>query len=199
MMDNLLPALLAMFTCAVLLVLLVKRSWLAIANWYNGSAPAVGHISRQSRREALRDLPFFVEMLVICLEAGHSLQSSLLLLTRHGRPGALRDMFSELVQDQQAGLLLRDALSTLGAQFRETAIDRFVTACLLAQASGADLAASLRELASQCREEQLFEVERRALQAPVRMLPALLLFIFPCTFLVLAFPIVVRLREQGVF
>lgn len=198
-MDSLLLISISIFCCSVLLVLLVAHAWRTVANRRSRESRTVSRIARPARRQALRDLPFYIEMLVICLEAGHSLQSSMLLLTRHGRPGALRDAFTEVVQNQQTGLLLRDALAALGAQFRETAIDGFVTICLSAQASGADLAASLRELASQCREEQLFEVERRALQAPVRMLPPLLLFVFPCTFLVLAFPIVVRLREQGVF
>lgn len=198
-MDNLGLVSLAIFSSAVLLTLLCLRGWLNLVKQRSEAARPTRRSSRHSRQQALRDLPFFVEMLVICLEAGHSLRSSLVLMTRHGRPGVLRDALAEVVQNQQAGLLLRDALAALGSQFRETAIDSFATACVSAQASGADLAASLRELASQCREEQLFEVERRALQAPVRLLPALLLFIFPCTFLVLAFPIVIRLREQGVF
>lgn len=197
-MDNLALISVAVFVCTVLAALIGLRGWQRLEKQRHGPNRTVRRPSALARRQALRDLPYFVDMLVICLEAGHSLQSSLVLLTRHGRPGPLRDTFAEVVQNQQAGLLLRDALAAVGAQFRETAIDSLVTACVSAQVSGADLAASLRELASQCREEQLFEVERRALQAPVRLLPALILFIFPCTFLVLAFPIVVRLREQGV-
>jgi tight adherence protein C len=36
------------------------------------------------------------------------------------------------------------------------------------------------------------------MQAPVKMLFPLLVFIFPCTFVLLFFPIVVRLIEEGI-
>ena len=35
------------------------------------------------------------------------------------------------------------------------------------------------------------------MQAPVKMLVPLLLFIFPCTFLVLLYPIVLQLTSEG--
>ena len=40
-------------------------------------------------------------------------------------------------------------------------------------------------------------IASRAMQAPVKMLAPMLLFIFPCTFLILLYPIVMSLDAQG--
>ena len=45
--------------------------------------------------------------------------------------------------------------------------------------------------------ERFLRAEKLALQAPVKMLFPLIAFIFPCTFLVLFFPIVMKLMHAG--
>lgn len=53
----------------------------------------------------------------------------------------------------------------------------------------------LRAQASQRTAERFAEAEKLALQAPVKLLGPLILCIFPCTFIVLSVPVVVRLME----
>jgi tight adherence protein C len=66
---------------------------------------------------------------------------------------------------------------------------------LIAQSShsGGNIAAQLRLQAQQRQEERFARAEKLAMQAPVKMLGPLLLCIFPCSFIVLATPILVRL------
>ena len=51
----------------------------------------------------------------------------------------------------------------------------------------------LRHQSNQRSQERFARAEKAAMQAPVRMLGPLVLCIFPCTFIVLGFPIVVKL------
>jgi tight adherence protein C len=53
----------------------------------------------------------------------------------------------------------------------------------------------LRTQSEQRTAERFARAERLAMQAPVKMLGPLIFCIFPCTFIVLAVPIVVRMLE----
>ena len=66
-----------------------------------------------------------------------------------------------------------------------------------AERQGASLAPLLRVQARQRRTERWLQAERVAMRAPVRMLMPLVLCIFPGTFAVIAFPIAIRLLEEG--
>ena len=61
------------------------------------------------------------------------------------------------------------------------------------------MAALLRAQAAQRRQERFVRAERLALQAPVKLLMPLATCVFPGTFAILFFPVVVRLMQQGPF
>ena len=45
--------------------------------------------------------------------------------------------------------------------------------------------------------ERFALAEKKAMEAPVKLLLPLIAFIFPCTFLVLGFPIALKFMEMG--
>jgi tight adherence protein C len=55
----------------------------------------------------------------------------------------------------------------------------------------------LRAQSEQRRNERFARAEKAAMEAPVKMLFPLIAFIFPCTFLVIGFPIVVQFMRMG--
>jgi len=57
----------------------------------------------------------------------------------------------------------------------------------------------LRAQAEQRREERFLRAEKMALEAPVKLLAPLLAFIFPITFLMLAFVIYMKFLQEGGF
>ena len=57
-----------------------------------------------------------------------------------------------------------------------------------AEALGMNLGPILRAQAEQRRTERFTRAEKLAMEAPVKMLFPLIAFIFPCTFVVIAFP-----------
>jgi tight adherence protein C len=47
--------------------------------------------------------------------------------------------------------------------------------------------------------ERFQRAEKMAMEAPVKLVVPLVIFIFPLTFIILLFPIVVKFLEQGTF
>lgn len=156
-----------------------------------------GRQSGRERRQVQDDFPFFIDLVVIGLESGNSLVSSIDHAVRLGPHGTLRREFEWLLERQRSGRTVREVLEEFGLNGGTPAHDSFASACATAQLHGSDLAQILRELAMQLREHILLDAEQRALKAPVRMIAPLVLCIFPCTFVVLAFPIAYRLMKEG--
>ena len=66
-----------------------------------------------------------------------------------------------------------------------------------AERMGMNLGPVLRAQADQRRSERFLRAEKLAMEAPVKLLFPLIAFIFPCTFIVLFFPIVIQFMHAG--
>jgi len=146
-----------------------------------------------SRREqVIRELPMYVDMLTLALEAGGSLSVALKVATERSPDSVLRRAFLRVQGDLRAGRSRVEALRALGERLDIPAVTPLIAALVQADASGGSLAAVLRAQSEQRLNERFALAEKRAMEAPVKMLGPLVLCIFPCTFLILAFPIVMR-------
>jgi tight adherence protein C len=180
-----LPAVLVSPRAAALLLLLAAVVALSAFRWLQ-------HTAGVRERLVLRELPFHLDMLALALESGSTLLLALRSCTPRAPPGPLRDAFEALALDLQAGRLRSDALATLQRRVDFDSITALTTAIREAERSGAGLARVLRIQADQRRHERFHYAEKRAMQAPVRMLGPLVLCIFPCTFIVIGFVLYVR-------
>lgn len=148
---------------------------------------------RLRRRQVLRTLPFALDMVTLCVEGGLNLHGALQQAADKGPPGPLRDELHRVLGDIRTGMSRADALRQLAQRVSEPAVRNWVSALIQAESLGMNLAPILRAQADQRRAERLLQAEKLALQAPVKMLFPLIMFIFPCTFIVIAFPIAVKL------
>ena len=144
------------------------------------------------RDEVVRELPLYVDMLTLALEAGGSLSVALKVATERSPDSVLRRAFIRVQGDLRAGRSRAEALRALGERLDMPAISPLVAALVQADASGGSLATVLRAQSEQRLNERFARAEKRAMEAPVRMLGPLVLCIFPCTFFILAFPILMR-------
>jgi len=152
--------------------------------------------SRQ--RAMLRQLPFFLDLISMSVEAGLNLGAALAQAVDRGPPGAMRDALAQLLRDLRAGRPRDEAMRALAARAQLPAISSLVAALASTQRQGASLGPILRAQADQRRTERFLRAEKLAMEAPVKMLMPLVLFIFPGTFAVLLFPVVSRLIAEGV-
>ena len=80
---------------------------------------------------------------------------------------------------------------------QEPGVTNLVAAIVQAESMGMNLGPVLRAQAEQRRSERFIRAEKLAMQARVKMLFPLIAFIFPCTFIVLFFPIAMKLMNSG--
>jgi len=150
-------------------------------------------MARRRQSLILRDLPFMLDMITLCVEAGQNLHGALQQAARHGPAGPLRNELLLALADMRAGVPRAQAMEGLAYRTGVAALASLVALLVQAEKMGMSLGPLLRMKAGQCRTERFLRAEKLALQAPVKMLFPLVSCLFPCTFLVIAFPIGYRL------
>ncbi|CAM3738594.1 type II secretion system F family protein [Bordetella tumulicola] len=150
---------------------------------------------RRRRRQIARELPFVLDLMTLCVESGLSLHGALQQAEQHGPSGPLRQQLTHALSDMRAGVPRVTALTALAERSECPSVRSWVAAMLQADGLGMSVGVLLREHAAQCRSDRFQHAEKLALEAPVKMLLPLIGCIFPCTFIVLAFPIVVQMWE----
>lgn len=149
------------------------------------------------RRETLKTLPFFLDIVTLCVESGLTLNGALQQAVAKGPRGALRDELSRILRDVRAGKARVDALRTFADRMNEPAITNLVAALIRAETMGMNLGPILRAQSEQRRAERFARAEKLAMEAPVKLLFPLIAFIFPCTFFVIGFPIAMKFIHMG--
>lgn len=172
--------------------------WAAVTAVAAGLAPGVWlrQLGVKRRRNIERDLPFVFDMMTLCVEAGLSVQGALQLAAQSGPRGVLRDALADALAEMRAGVSRAAAIKALAERSNSPLARNWAAALAQAETLGASLGPVLRAQASQCRSDRHTRAEQLAMQAPVKMLLPLIGCIFPCTFIVLAFPIAVQLLQS---
>ncbi|MGH8816548.1 MAG: type II secretion system F family protein [Achromobacter pestifer] len=172
--------------------------WMAMAALAGGVAPVLWlrGLAEKRRRSIERDLPFVFDMMTLCVEAGLGVQGALQLAAQSGPRGALRDSLGDALAEMRAGVSRAAAIKALAERCNSPLARNWAAALAQGESLGISLGPVLRAQAAQCRSDRHVRAEQLAMQAPVKMLLPLIGCIFPCTFIVLAFPIAVQLLQS---
>jgi tight adherence protein C len=158
---------------------------------------ALNDLIKKRRTKITKLFPFFLDLLVLSLRAGLTftvaLQQSVIKLPK----GPLRLELDRCLSDIRAGMPRSQALSKLADRVQVAPISNFMASVNQAEETGAAIAKSLEIQAEQRRVERFLEAERLGNQAPVKLMFPLVVFLFPLTFLILFFPIVVEVMQSG--
>ena len=146
-------------------------------------------LQRHLKKQMQRDFPFMLELLCLSVESGHGLQHALWLCSTELQAGPLQQQLIKIQESMRAGLTREQALEQFAQQTDLDEARSFVAAVQQSIELGGRLAPLLRQQAQQRRQERFLRAEKQALEAPVKMLAPLVLCIFPCTFLVIAYPL----------
>ena len=154
---------------------------------------------RKKRDDAvIRTLPVYLDFLTMCVEGGLNLQGALTQAMDKGARGPLRNEFSIVLRDLRSGLSRAESLRRMSDRLKIHDITTFVSAIVQAEKMGASLANVLRVQSEQRRSERFQRAEKQAMEAPVKLVFPLVIFIFPITFIVLGFPIAMKFLAEGV-
>jgi tight adherence protein C len=154
---------------------------------------------KSSRQTSFRRaLPDALDLLVICLEGGLSLPSSLKRVS-----GELRSAHPLLAaelniaeREIQLGRSSGEALKHMGDRTDLEEVRSLASVIIQAERFGASLVKSLRVHAETLREKRKQYAEERAQKAATLMLFPTLLFIFPGIFVVILGPAVMQISEM---
>lgn len=149
------------------------------------------------KSELLKSIPFYLDIITLCVEAGLNMQGAMGQAVAKGPKGVLREEFQRVLRDIRAGKARADSLRSMAERLAEPNITSFITAVIQAEKMGMNLGPVLRVQADQRRSERFLRAEKLAMEAPVKMLFPLIAFIFPCTFIVLFFPIAMKFMNSG--
>ncbi len=145
----------------------------------------------------LKGLPFFLDIVTMAVEAGMNLSSALAKSVDKMPPGPLLVEINRVLREIRAGKPRTDALRDMAARLDFPAMNSLVSALVQGELMGSSIAPILRAQSEQRRTERFQRAEKLALEAPVKMLGPLIMCIFPCTFIVIGFPIAVQLLKSG--
>lgn len=148
-------------------------------------------------RDLIKNLPVFLEYLVMCVDAGLNFSGALKQAVDKGPKSAMKNEFRIVLRDISSGLTRADALTRMEQRVDLKDISVFVRAVIQAEKMGSSMKETLSVQAQQRLDERFQRAEKLAMEAPVKLIVPLIIFIFPLTFAILAFPIVMKFMDQG--
>ncbi|WP_396333338.1 type II secretion system F family protein [Burkholderia anthina] len=154
-------------------------------------------IRARTVKQATKHLPVYLDFLTLSIEAGLNLNGALEQAVAKGPAGPLKREFEHVLRDLKSGLTRAEAMRRMDNRLQIKEVTNFVSAVVQAERMGGGLASTLRFQAEQRRSERFQRAEKQAMEAPVKLIFPLVVFIFPVTFIVLGFPIVMKFVQQG--
>jgi tight adherence protein C len=157
----------------------------------------ISDMAKARNLKILKRLPFFLDIVTMAVEAGMNLSSALQKSVEKMPAGPLQAEINRLLREIRAGKPRADGLRDMAARLNFPAMSSLVSAMVQGELMGSSIGPILRAQAEQRRTERFQRAEKLALEAPVKMLGPLIMCIFPCTFIVIGFPIVTQLMKSG--
>ncbi len=145
-------------------------------------------------------LPDALDFLVICVEAGLGLNSALVRVGREieMRCGELSEEFLMVNQEMRTGVTRDQALHNLADRNRSKHLKVLMSAILLSDRLGTNIADTLRAQSDSLRTNFRQQAEEQAAKAGIKMLLPLVVFILPTLFIVILGPAVIMMIKDVV-
>ena len=149
-----------------------------------------------SRRKIVtRALPDALDLIIVCVEAGNSLDSALAIVSLRLK-GPLADEFARMLREIALGKGRHDAMHDMAMRVGAPDLQSFVAAIVQADQLGVSIGQVLRVQGEAMRVRRRQRAEESAAQAPVKMLIPLVLFILPSLMIIIMGPVVLGLIKQ---
>jgi tight adherence protein C len=145
-------------------------------------------------KKALKELPDFVDLLAVSMEAGLGFDQALSNVVDK-KEGVLSEEFHRCLEELRLGKTRREALSSIRERLNVNDIKTIIGNIIQAEQLGVGMVQILRIQSNEVRERRKQRAEEQAMKAPIKMLFPLVLFIFPCIFIVLLGPVLLNLME----
>jgi tight adherence protein C len=150
----------------------------------------------KSRRARIcKSVPDAVDLLVICMDAGLGLDQAIIRVGQE-LASSHPDINQEFVQlnfEQRAGKPRVEAWQAMAERTKIEDIDSFVNMLVQTDRFGSPILTALRRLSNDIRLKRRQHAEEMAAKLKIKILFPLVLFIFPCIFIVLLAPALISM------
>jgi tight adherence protein C len=150
--------------------------------------------ARIRKQKVDREVPDFIDLLVVTVESGQGLGGAIRLAGDRIR-GPLGDEVRLAVQEQAMGLSAHDALTNMVERCDTPALRSFVRSVVQGESLGVSIGEILRAVAVEMRKRRRQAAEEQAQKAPVKMLFPLAFLIFPSLFIIVLGPSIFDLLD----
>ena len=153
----------------------------------------------KSRQKRIRlTLPDLLDLLIICVEAGLGVDQATAraaLELRKTHP-VIADELDIVVLEQRAGRPRAEAWRHMAERTDEETVRNLVSMLVQSEQFGTSIAKTLRTHSETLRTQRVQMVEEAAAKTTVKLIFPLVLFIFPCLFVVTLGPAVILIMEE---
>ena len=143
-------------------------------------------------------MPDFIDLLVICVEAGLGLDVALKKIAKMKEDKEvdfLRDEIVRYNRDVNLGMPRREALLGMAERSGVEDLNIVLNAIVQAYEMGSSVAFTLRIQADALRVKRLTKAEEKANQIPVKMILPIYIFLFPSIFVVIMGPLAMMVMK----
>lgn len=153
---------------------------------------------QQKRQEEIQDgFPDSLDMMLVCVEAGQSLDQAILRVAREIRASypALSEEFEIVSLQIKAGRDKPSVLNEMGDRCGVQDISSFVTVLIQSQTFGTSIGDALRVYAGEMRDKRVMRAEEKANKLPTKMTLATMMLTVPPLLIILVGPSVLGIME----
>ncbi|NNE51002.1 MAG: type II secretion system F family protein [Sulfitobacter sp.] len=151
------------------------------------------------KEEITRGFPDALDMMLVCVEAGQSLDQCIVRVARELRASykALADEFEVVAYEMKAGKDKSTVLNDMGERCGVQDVSSFVTVLNQSAAFGTSIADALRVYAGEMRDKRVMRAEEAANKLPTKMTLATMMLTVPPLLIILVGPSVHGITQLG--
>jgi tight adherence protein C len=158
----------------------------------------LGRQIKKRQSKIRRGLPDVLDLLVICIEAGLSLDQGTTRASEelvYAQP-ELCDELHVVVLEQRAGRPRQDTWKHLAERTDVDCVRNLVTMLIQAEQFGTSIGKTLRTHSDTLRTQRIQQVEEQAAKTTIKLIFPLVFFIFPALFVIVLGPAVIIMAES---
>ena len=190
LIGGLLVALVKSFSQEMTMTDLLLYSLLPCAVGYYIPRYWVNKRVEQRKTEIIQGFPDALDLMLVCVEAGQSLDQSIIRVGKESRAGypALADEFDMVAQEVKAGKERISVLKDMAERVGVPDVASFVTTIIQSATFGTSVAGALRVYSADMRDKRIMRAEEKANMLPTKLTLGTMLFTVPPLLVILIGP-----------
>ncbi len=146
-------------------------------------------------REIERAFPSALDLLTLCVDAGIDFMAALAKIIENTDENPLMDEFKEIIREMNLGSDRKQAMRNFASRCDLEIVSAFVSVVVQAEELGTSLSEVLNDYSDEMKVKRFQTAEKQAMEAPVKMLIPMMIFIFPGIFILIFGPIAIQIME----